>query len=87
MKQLGLTELWETKRVRGKNLRTCLLHEHQQGAAFVPAEFTQRLKDAGFVLESEACPVKIRAPFDRMELPRAHDNAAFAPILWRQWDE
>jgi hypothetical protein len=61
-----------------KNLRTYTMTIEEQ-ANFDPAAFTEKLKAAGFKLDSEQCPVKITRPFDRVATP---DGV----VIWRQWD-
>lgn len=63
-----------------KNLRTCTLTA-QDRQNFDPAAFTAKLKAAGFLFDSETCPVKIKKPW------HASEDAATGSVIYRQWEE
>jgi hypothetical protein len=62
-----------------KNMRTYVMSKHEQ-VCFNPADFTESLKDAGFIFDSDACPVKIKQPWCRTE-------RADGTVIYRQWEE
>jgi hypothetical protein len=49
-------------------------------AEFDPIEFTEKLKAAGFILDRDTCPIKIRKPYEEIHQP---DGS----VLWRQFQE
>lgn len=45
---------------------------------FNPVKFVTKLKEAGFKLENESCPVKLVQPWDKIDVEDG--------VLWRQWE-
>jgi len=46
---------------------------------FNPRKFVEDMKAAGFIFESESCPVKIKHPWDSVRSPEG-------VVVFRQWD-
>lgn len=63
-----------------RNLRTYTMVPLEH-VAFDPDEFTAALKKAGFIFDSERCPVQLRQPYDKVF------DEANGVVVWRQWDE